>query len=93
MSPARMTTPGNDRLPGPDAGDLRRDLTTSLTPRLSVLCFAAVRGLVFLFSLPLPLSCYGILKVLGAFLAWVERREGGWVEGVETVYRCAENDK
>lgn len=30
---------------------------------------------------------------MGAFLAWVERREGGWVEGVETVYRCAENDK
>jgi hypothetical protein len=42
MSPAMMTTPGKEVLEGDEAGDLRRHLTTSLTPRLRVLFLAAV---------------------------------------------------
>ena len=42
MSAARITTPQPVVLAAP-CGDLRRALTTSLTPRLRVLFFAAVK--------------------------------------------------
>jgi hypothetical protein len=42
MSPAMMTMPGKARFVGEDAGDLRRVLTTSLTPRLRALFLAAI---------------------------------------------------
>lgn len=50
MSPAMMTMPGNEVLFGADAADLRRVLTTSLTPRLRVLALAAT----FPVSYPFP---------------------------------------
>lgn len=45
MSAARITTPSGSREPldeGAEVGDLRRDLTTSLTPRFSVLALVAI---------------------------------------------------
>lgn len=42
ISAARITTPGAMVLPAP-WGDFRSALTTSLTPRLRVLFFAAIR--------------------------------------------------
>ncbi len=49
ISAARMTIPG--AVVGAPAGDLRRALTTSLTPRLRVLFFAAIVHLIsYLFS-------------------------------------------
>jgi len=41
ISAARITTPGKVVLDAP-CGDFRRALTTSLTPRFSVLFFAAI---------------------------------------------------
>ena len=57
ISAARTTTPdGVEVLEAVAGADLRRDLTTSLTPRLRDLCFAAREG-------GREVSCWGLVWV------------------------------
>ena len=56
ISAARMTTPGAAALLATPCGDFRRAFTTSLTPRLRVLFFAAIAEFIFIFSFSVPIG-------------------------------------